>query len=145
MEACGIDRQSIYSSKRLPDFGKVLFSANKDAEAWKQIEIALMKASYTGDRFTIARALEYMGYGYLRRGDYQNAYGAYEAAAERYLGTVDARVVELCKDNMARIERKQGNPDTVIGFYRPPLDIDKTLFYPPVQASMSELPISVLS
>jgi tetratricopeptide (TPR) repeat protein len=67
------------------DFGKVLFSANKDAEAWKQIEIALMKASYTGDRLGIARALEYMGYGYLRRGDYQNAYGAYEAAAENTL------------------------------------------------------------
>jgi tetratricopeptide (TPR) repeat protein len=126
-------------------FGRVLFSANKDAEAWKQIEIALMKASYIGGRLTIARALEYMGYGYLRRGDYQNAYGAYEAAAERYLGTVDAFVVKRCEDNMAEIERKQGNPDTVIGFYRPGFDIDKTLFYPPVQASASELPIPVLS
>jgi tetratricopeptide (TPR) repeat protein len=123
-------------------FGVVLFSANKDAQAWKQIEIALMKASYTGDRLAIARALEYMGYGYLRRGDYQNAYGAYEAAAERYLGTVDAYDVERCKDNMAKIEQKQGNPDTVVGFYRPRFDIEKTLFYPPVQASASELPIS---
>jgi hypothetical protein len=123
-------------------FGKVLFSANKDAQAWKQIEIALMKASYIGDRLSIARALQYMGYGYLRRGDYQNAYGAYEAAAERYLGTVDAHIVELCKDNMARIERKQKNPNAVVGFYRPGMDIDKTLFYPPVQVSTSELPIS---
>jgi tetratricopeptide (TPR) repeat protein len=121
----------------------VLFSANEDAKAWKQIEIALMKASYIGHRINIARALQYMGYGYLRRGDYQNAYGAYEAAAERSLGTVDARVVELCKDNMARIEQKQGNPDTVVGFYRPSVDVDKqTLFYPPIQASTSELPIS---
>jgi hypothetical protein len=72
-----------------------------------------------------------MGYGYLCRGDYQNVYGAYEAAAERYLGTVDAHVVELCKDNMIRIEWKQENPDTVVGFYRPGFDIDKTLFYPP--------------
>jgi tetratricopeptide (TPR) repeat protein len=109
----------------------VLFSANKDAEAWKQIEIALMKASYTGDRLGIARALEYMGYGYLRRGDYQNAYGAYEAAAERYLGTVDADDVELCKDNMARIERKQGNPDTVVGFYRPRFGHRQNPFLPP--------------
>ena len=123
-------------------FGMVLFSANKDAEAWKQIEIALMKASYTGDRLHIARALEYMGYGYLRRGDYQNAHGAYEAAAERYLGTVDARDVPLCKDNMAKIERKQGNPNTVVDFYRPRFDVDKTLFYPPVQASASDMPIS---
>jgi tetratricopeptide (TPR) repeat protein len=124
-------------------FGMVLFSANEDAKAWKQIEIALMKASYIGHRINIARALQYMGYGYLRRGDYQNAYGAYEAAAERSLGTVDARVVELCKDNMARIEQKQGNPDTVVGFYRPSVDVDKqTLFYPPIQASTSELPIS---
>jgi hypothetical protein len=124
------------------DFSVVLFSANKDAEAWTQIEIALMKASYTGDRLNIARALEYMGYGYLRRGDYQNAYGAYEAAAERYLGTVDANFVELCKDNMVRIERKQENSDTVVGFYRPGLDPDKTLFYAPVQASASDMPIS---
>jgi tetratricopeptide (TPR) repeat protein len=123
-------------------FGVVLFSANQDAEAWKQIEIALMKASYTGDQLNIARALEYMGYGYLHRGDYQNAYGAYEAAAERYLGTVYADTMELCKDNMTKIEQKQGNPGTVVGFYRPPLDVDKTLFYPPIQASLSELPIS---
>jgi len=135
------DSPRIQGNVSLP-FGVVLFSANKDREAWKQIEIVLMKASYTGDQLNIARALEYMGYGYLRRGDYQNAYGAYKAAAERYLGTVDAHVVELCKDNMARIERKQGNPDTIIGFYRPSLEVDKTLFYPPVQASTSELPIS---
>ena len=115
------------------DFGMVLFSANKDAEAWKQIEISLMKASYTGDRLSIARALHYMGYGYLRRGDYHNAYGAYEAAAERYLGTVDTYDEQLCKDNMAKIKRKQGDldSDTVVGFYRPSLDIDRTLFYPP--------------
>jgi tetratricopeptide (TPR) repeat protein len=124
-------------------FGVVLFGINKDAEAWKQIEIALMKASYTGDRLTIPRALEYMGYGYLRRGDYQNAYGAYEAAAERYFGTISADTGGgRCKDNMARIERKQGNPDLVIGFYRHGLEVDETLFYPPVQASTSELPIS---
>jgi tetratricopeptide (TPR) repeat protein len=124
-------------------FGAVLFSANKDAEAWKQIEIALMKASYTGDRFYIARALEYMGYGYLRRGDYQNAYGAYEAAAEKYLGTVHAdRAGGRCEDNMARIKRKQGNPDIVVGFHRPGLDVDKTLFYLPVQPSVSDALIS---
>jgi hypothetical protein len=56
------------------DFGRILFSTNSDTEAWKYIEISLMKASYIGDRLTVARALEYMGYGYLRRGDYQNAY-----------------------------------------------------------------------
>jgi len=135
------DSPRIQANVSLP-FAVGLFSANKDAEAWKQIEIVLMKASYIGDRLNIARALQYMGYGYLRRGDYQNAYGAYEAAAERYLGTVDAHAVELCKDNMARIEWKQGNPNTVVGFYRPGLDIDKSLFYPLVQASASELPIS---
>ena len=129
---------SIQACVSLP-FGVLLFSANKDAEAWKQIEIALMKASYTGDRFNIARALECMGYGYLRRGDYQNAYGAYEAAAKKYLGTAHA---DRCKGNMSRIKRKQGNPDTVVGFSRPSMDIDKTLFYPPVQASMSELLVS---
>ena len=125
-------------------FGMILFSADKDAEAWKQIEIALMKASYTGDRLGIARALENMGYGYLRRGDYQNAYGAYEAAAERYLSAVNAYDVELCKDNMAKIKLKQRNFDAV-GFRRPRMDINKTLFYPPVQASASGLPIPVLS
>jgi len=124
------------------DFGRILFSANRDTEAWKHTEIALMKASYTGNRLLIARALEYMGYGYLRRGDYHNAYGAYEAAAEKYLGTVDARVAERCRENMAGIKFKEENTDMVTGFYRHHLDADQTLFYPSVQASASELPIS---
>jgi len=124
------------------DFGRILFSANRDTEAWKHTEIALMKASYTGNRLLIARALEYMGYGYLRRGDYHNAYGAYEAAAEKYLGTVDARVAEKCRENMAGIKFKEENTDMVTGFYRHHLDADQTLFYPPVQASAIELPIS---
>jgi predicted TPR repeat methyltransferase len=55
-----------------------------------------MKASHVGDRLTIARALELMGYGYLRRGDYENAYGAYEAAAEKYRGTIEC----LCGDEV---------------------------------------------
>jgi hypothetical protein len=80
-----------------------------------------MKASYIGNRLLgVARALEYMGYGYIRRGDYQNAYGGYEAALEKYLGTVDeAHVTERCEENMARIKRKEENPDEAIGFYRP--------------------------
>ena len=89
---------------------------------------------YAGNRLILAQVFEYMGYGYLLRGDYQNAYAAYEAAAEKYLGTVDSSV-EKCKENMARIRQKEGNPDRVIGFYRHGLDIAfKTLFYPPVQA-----------
>ena len=123
------------------DFGKLLFSANQDTEAWKHIELALMKASYTGNQFLAAQALEYMGYGYLRRGDYQNAYGAYEAAADKYLGTVYRYVTERCDNNMARITQKEENPDTVVGFYRPALDVDQTFFYPTVQASASEVPV----
>ena len=83
-----------------------------------------------------------MGYGYLRRGDYQNAYGAYEAAAENYSGTVYPGGAEWCKDNMARIERKQESPDTVVGFYRPSMNIDETFFYPPVQEFAGKSPIS---
>jgi tetratricopeptide (TPR) repeat protein len=69
-------------------FCKILFSTDRDTEGWDHIIIALDMASYTGDRLAVARALEYMGYAYLRRGDYQNAYGAYEAAAGKYPGTV---------------------------------------------------------
>jgi tetratricopeptide (TPR) repeat protein len=116
-------------------FGKILFSANSDAEAWKYIEISLMKNSHLGNRLGSARSLEYMGYGYLRRGDYLNVYGAYEAAAENYLGTV---VEELdgtaCKDNMAKIKDKQANPDLDDGFKRPRMDKDwPSLFYPAVK------------
>ena len=125
------------------DHGRILLSNNRDTEAWKYFEIALNNASYIGNRNQVARALDYMGYGYLRRGDYQNAYGAYEAAAEKYLGTVDTRSAKRCKDNMTGIVLKQENPDTVIGFYRPLMDYQfDTLFYPPVQAFASELPIS---
>ncbi|KIM42757.1 hypothetical protein M413DRAFT_26755 [Hebeloma cylindrosporum] len=101
------------------DFGKNLFASNQDPEAWRYIEISLMKASYIGNRLYVARALEYMGYGYLRRGDYQNAYGAYDAAGEKYLGTVDAYDAKICKNTMDMIRQKQGNPDTVVDIYRP--------------------------
>jgi tetratricopeptide (TPR) repeat protein len=115
------------------DFVKVLFSTNRDTEAWEYLELSLMKSSYIGDRLVVARALNYMGYGYLRRGDYQNAYGAYEIALEKCLGTVDeARVTGRWAENMARIKRKEENTDTIIGFYRPDMDIDETLFYPSV-------------
>ena len=122
--------------------GIVLFSTNQDTKAWKHIEITLMNASYIGDRLHVARALEYMGYGYLRRSDYQNAYGAYDAAAENYIGTIYPDSVKRCKNNIAGIERKQENPDTVVGFYRPGVENDKTLLYPPVQAYVSEPPVS---
>ena len=114
------------------DFGRILFNINRDTKASKYIEIALINASYIGDSLQAARALDYMGYGYLRRDDYQNAYGAYQAAAEKYHVTIFTGFAERCKNNMAKIERKQGNPDAVVGFYRPSIDIDQTLFYPPV-------------
>ena len=115
-------------------FGRILFNTNQDTKAWKYIEISLMNASYVGNSFHFARALEYMGYGYLRRGDYQNAYGAYEAAAEIFLATSVHTVVMNCKNNMVSVKRKQENPDEIVGFYRPSSDTDRSLFYPPVQA-----------
>jgi tetratricopeptide (TPR) repeat protein len=110
------------------DSGVIHFSANRDTEAWNYTELALMNASHVGNRLYIARALESMGYGYLRRGDYENAYGAYEAAAEKYRGTVETYVETRCKDNMARIKWKQRNPDAQVGFYRHSMDVDKSLF-----------------
>ena len=76
------------------DFGLYLFNAKvaRDAKALEYIEISLMKASSIGHWLTVTQALEYMGYGYLHRGNYQNAYDAYEAAAKRYLGTVCANI-----------------------------------------------------
>ena len=116
-------------------FVTILFSANRDTEAWKYMEICLMKNSQLGNRCESARVLEYMGYGYLRRGDYFNAYGAYEAAAENYRGTVDEETSgSTCKDNMAKIKDKQKNPDLNVGFQRPGFDNDSSsLFYPSVQ------------
>ena len=91
--------------------GTVLFSANRDTEAWKYMEISLTKTLELGNRRESARTLEYMGYGYLRRGDYLNAYGAYEAAAESYLGTVnEENGTSWCKDSMAKIKDIQRNP-----------------------------------
>jgi len=76
-----------------------------------------------------------MGYGNLRKGDYQNAYDAYGAAVEQYHGTVDTWGETRCKANMAKINQKQGNPDELVGFYRPAPDVDQSLFYPPMVAS----------
>jgi len=110
--------------------GLIHFSANRDTEAWELTEIALMRASQVGNRLNIAQTLELMGYGYLRRGDYVNAYGAYEAAAEQYHGTINAHVETRCKDNMARIKKKEKNPSAKVGFKRHGMDIDGSLFYP---------------
>jgi len=120
--------------------GKIHFSANQDTEAWKHVETALMMASQLGNRFKIGRALELMGYGYIRKGDFDNAYGAYEAAAEKYHGS-DPNAETKCKENMAGIKRKQENPDAEVGFNRHRMDVEKSLFYPIVQAS-GDLPVS---
>ena len=65
-------------------------------------------------------------------GDYLNAYGAYKAAAESYLATVDEEpCCTNCKDNMAEIKDIQKNPDLNVGFERPARDnIWPSLFYP---------------
>ena len=112
--------------------GTILFSANRDTEARKYMEISLTKNLELGGRRDIAMALEYMGYGYIRGGDYLNAYGAYEAAAENYLDTVDEEPCRTnCKDNMVKIKDMQKNPDLNVGFERPLRDNDwPSLFYP---------------
>ena len=115
------------------NLGRSLFNANQDTRAMKYIEIALINASYIGHRSLVARALDYMGYGYLRRDDYRNAYGAYEAAAEKYLGTVDDRIAKQCKNNMCRLEMMMKDPYAVVAFYRPPIDVKKDLYWPPIR------------
>ena len=112
--------------------GVILFSANRDTEAWKYMEISLTKSLELGNRRDSAMTLEYMGYGYLRRGDYVNAYDAYKASAESYLGTVDEEpYCNKCTVNMAKIKDMQNNPDLNVGFERPRGDINwLSLFYP---------------
>ncbi|KDR71046.1 hypothetical protein GALMADRAFT_75381 [Galerina marginata CBS 339.88] len=119
------------------EFCSILFSVNRDTEAWHYLEIFLMKAKHIGKLNQIAHALEYMGYGYLRQGAYQNAYCAYEAAGRQYISSSYPWVERICKDNMARIKQKQGDPDAIVGFYRPILDNDRSLFYP-----FSQFPVS---
>ena len=118
--------------------GRILFSANRVTEAWKYLEISLTKNLELGNRRESARTLEYMGYGYLRKGDYLNAYGAYEAAAESYLGTVNEKWgCRRCKENMAKIKDMQKNPDLNVGFERPRSDNNwRSLFYPGAAASV---------
>ena len=124
----------------------ILFSANKDTEAWKYMEISLSNNLEIGNRRMSATTLEYMGYGYLRRGDYLNAYSAYKAAAESYLGTVDEEPgCTACKENMAKIKDMQKNPGLNVGFKRPHADINwRSLFYPGTAAS-EDIPNATLS
>ena len=118
--------------------GMILFNMNRDTEAWKYMEISLTKNLELGNRRDSASTWEYMGYGYLRRGDYPNAYKAYEAAAENYRGTVDEEPhCTKCKDNMDKIKDMQRNPDLNVGFKRPSNDINwPSLFYPGAAASV---------
>ena len=115
-----------------------LFSANRDTEAWKYMEISLSKNLELRNRRRSAATLEYMGYGYLRRGDYLNAYGAYEAAALNYIGTINEHPDgTACKDNMAKIKDMQRNPGLNVGFERPNFDNNwPSLFYPGAAASV---------
>ena len=118
--------------------GVILFSANRDMEALKYLEISRTNNLELGNRRNTARTLEHMGYGYLRRGDYLNAYGSYEAAAESYLGTINEHPDgSRCKDNMAKIKDMQKNPDLNVGFDRPRDDIYwPSLFYPGAATSV---------
>ena len=118
--------------------GSILFSANRDTEAWKYMEISLTNNLELGNRRESARTLEYMGYGYLRRGDYLNAYGAYEAAVESFLGTADEEpYCTKCKDNMAKIKDVQKNPNLNVGFKRPRWSINwPSLYYPGAAAGV---------
>ena len=134
--------QALYSNL----LGTILFSANRDTEAWKYIEISLSNNLELGNRRNSAGTLEYMGYGYLRKGDYLNAYGAYKAAAESYLGTVDEEPDgTTCKDNMAKIKDMQKNPNLNVGFKRPRFDMDwPSLFYPGAAASVKNSPVNLI-
>ena len=118
--------------------GMILFSANRDTEAWKYMEISLTKNLELGNRGESASTLEYMGYGYLRRCDYLNAYDTYKDAAESYLGTVDEEpYCTKCKNNMAKIKDMQRYPGLNVGFDRPRGDIYwPSLFYPGAAASV---------
>ena len=117
--------------------GMFLFSANRDTEAWKYMEISLSKNLELRNRRRSAATLEYMGYGYLRRGDYFNAYVAYEAAAENYLGTINEHPDgTACKDNMAKIKDMQRNPGLNVGFHRPRDDINWPFLYYPDAAAI---------
>ena len=123
------------------EYARILFSADRDQEAWARLEVSLMMAAQVGNRGEVAKALEYMGYGYLRRGDYESAYEAYEAAAVEYCKSSEAWVEERCWDNMARIKRKREEEDVVIGFRRPHLSVEKSLFYGPVPVSVVNVPV----
>ena len=102
------DLHSLYS-----DDGRIVPSKkfmNFILELHLNMEISRTNNLEVGNRLASARTLEYMGYGYLqvRRGDYLNAYGAYEAATESYLGTVDEEpCCTKCKNNMAKIKDMQ--------------------------------------
>ena len=100
----------------------------------------LTKNLELGNRRDSAFTLEYMDYGYFRRGDYINAYSAYKAAVDSYLGTVDEEPhCTRCKDNMAKIKDMLRDPDLNIGFERPREDINwPTLFYPGAILSRTE-------
>ncbi|PPQ95395.1 hypothetical protein CVT26_008240 [Gymnopilus dilepis] len=121
------------------DYGQLLFSMNRDVDAWKYIESALMMSSELGDVAGVAVALEYMGYGYLRQGRFQDANDAYGAAAEKYRSRAWPHDAVRCKQNQDRIAQRLREPDELVGFERPHWYMDKSFFYPQAEPTgMSE-------
>ena len=132
------DLHSLYS-----DDGRIVPSKkfmNFILELHLNMEISRTNNLEVGNRLASARTLEYMGYGYLRKGDYLNAYEAYEAATKSFIGTdLEERSCTRCKDNMAKIKdmQRNGHPDLNVGFNRPDNDINwPSLFYPGAPASV---------
>ena len=111
----------------------------------KSVGSTLMIAAQVGNQGEVAKALECMEYGHLCRGDYGNAYEVYEAVAVEYCKSDEAWVEERCRDNMAKIKRKQEEGDAVIGFWRLHMSVKKSLFYGPVQVSVGNAKLIILS
>ena len=107
-------------------YGLVLISLCRYPEALAKLEASLSSFMYIGVPLGGAQCLENIGYVCMKRGNYQDAVVAYEAAVEKYGELGDQSPyrddgIERCRANLSGIKKKEENEETDISSIRFPV------------------------
>ena len=107
-------------------YGTVLIYLCRYTESLAKLQTSLSAYMYIGALLGIAQCLENIGYAYVKKGYYQDALAAYEAAVEKY-EELDVQSpyrgdgVARCRNNVSSIKGREENDEEDISVIRFPL------------------------